>query len=363
MNVFITKLFILFLGITISSRENLTLKRDLVIDDVRISSTLDLEVQVDAKGQIYIANKDQNSIWLYTSGGILKKRISRSGQGPGEFNNLGDIYLDQNGMLYGLDGNLSKVAIFSPPSYKIRKEIIIQPVTGQSMQKVIAPESSCCMITFFPYITLRHPKQGKNWLYQINEKGNRQDTVLSYFDDQMFVYKQQDNISTLEVPFGYKTFLKVGPEGKIYLGKTDESQIRIFNKHGDFIKKMTIQHKSIPVPTKILDKYRSFAYSDNRGAQIFKKLLETDVIPNVKPIYDWFEVDDKQRIWMAVNTKDPQHYSVRIYNLKGELITKTELSKAVELKEIKDGYAYGVKKGEKGLQSVVRYNINGLNGE
>lgn len=87
--------------------------------------------------------------------------------------------------------------------------------------------------------------------------------------------------------------------------------------------------------------------NDDAYAQIYKTF----------PVYDWFVVDDQNRIWVAVNTEGRQHYSLRVFDEQGDLIAKTPFPKSVELQVIRDGYAYGIREAESGEQSVVRYEI------
>jgi len=153
------------------------------------------------------------------------------------------------------------------------------------------------------------------------------------------------------MPFGRKSLVEIGPDDRIYTAWTESLNIKIYNRDGEYLKSISDKIKSIRVSDTDLEQKNkevsSFNYSNLRNR-----------IPDTWPAFDWLEVDDKNRIWVATNTKNRQNYSLKVYNQKGKLITSTELGKSVELTEISDGYAYGIQKGDNGLQSVVRYKIN-----
>lgn len=329
---------------------------DLSIKNEHFSfSKVNLNVCVSSNGQIFVANN--NSIWLYSKSGELIKKISRSGRGPGEFLHLGNIFLNGEDILYGIDGSLAKIEIFSPPTYKTTKQIIIQPTSGYNAQEIFVFSPNQFLVTYHSYVTINQPKQSKNLLLLLNGRGTIADTVLKFKSNQMFIHTNGNHITTLNVPFGFKTLLKLGDDKKVYLGKTNEKFIQIFNENGAFIRKIKIDPNPILVPEKVMDLFKSRAKSNKPGSQIFQMLLEANVIPKVKPLYDSFLIDDNGRIWITLNTENKLIDLVTIIGESGKTIVKTELPYNITLKEVRDGFAYAIRENKQGEQAIIRYQV------
>jgi hypothetical protein len=80
-------------------------------------------------------------------------------------------------------------------------------------------------------------------------------------------------------------------------------------------------------------------------------------VPKYLPVIDNFIVDSENRFWVSVNTKDENYRLWMIFNNKGEKIGEVKLHSSIRLEVITEGYAYGVKTDELGINSVVRYRI------
>lgn len=80
-------------------------------------------------------------------------------------------------------------------------------------------------------------------------------------------------------------------------------------------------------------------------------------VPQYLPVIDNFIVDSENRFWVSVNTKDENYRLWMIFNSKGEKIGEVKLHPSIRLEVITEGYAYGVKTDELGINSVVRYRI------
>jgi hypothetical protein len=182
------------------------------------------------------------------------------------------------------------------------------------------------------------------------------DTVLEYPGDQKFIYVHGNSISSLKVPFGYKSILHLDSKGNIYWGKTDRTYIQVFSKYDKRANKINVDHHNIKIPAK----YITAVNSQLQGSTFGKKLLKSGKIPEYLPNFAWFLIDSHNRVWIALNTKDLKNYLLKVFDQNGNEIGVTKLSKRIKLQVIRNGYAYGVKADKKGKQSVIRYKIKGL---
>lgn len=70
-------------------------------------------VTTDKKGNIFIADHSTRSVKMYSKFGDYIQEFGRRGRGPGEFNRLSDIAIDEKGRLLVLDRMSFKVARFN----------------------------------------------------------------------------------------------------------------------------------------------------------------------------------------------------------------------------------------------------------
>ena len=68
------------------------------------------DIKTDIDGNIYAREIYENSIKVYSPEGKFIRKYGRSGEGPGEFNRLGDFFVTEEKKIYALDNN--KVVLF-----------------------------------------------------------------------------------------------------------------------------------------------------------------------------------------------------------------------------------------------------------
>ncbi|HSH50084.1 MAG TPA: 6-bladed beta-propeller, partial [Bacteroidales bacterium] len=262
------------------------MEEDLVItDEAFISNSLRLEVRANSEGELLVANLDLNSIYLFSKDGKKLKQISRQGRGPGEFISLGDIFMDVKDNLYALDRNYGKVTVFSPPNYEVSDELPIKPrLNNQRPEYLFITNDGDYLIAYSEILSINNSENKDNTLYSIDtSRGYVKNTVLKYTDDQIFVYANENRISTMSVPYGYKSILKIGPDGNLFWGKTNRGNIKIFNEKGIQINSIKIDHDPVQIPSKNLQTYKDIASANDPFAEVTKKLLESGKIPEVYP--------------------------------------------------------------------------------
>jgi len=71
-------------------------------------------VQVDSNGNIYVSERSDNTIRVFSSEGEYQTSFGGRGRGPGEFSEITDFRLDNNGNLVALDRTQSKVVMYDP---------------------------------------------------------------------------------------------------------------------------------------------------------------------------------------------------------------------------------------------------------
>ena len=339
------------------------LEKDLTIgtetDEIYFGSIQNIDV--DSEGMIYVSDWDTRNIRVFNKKGAIQNTIGRPGRGPGEFQKIDGTGLTNEGLLHAYDPNLVRVSVFDVGSssnvllktLKIPKLETNTEYGARPRGLYVYNEDKKFLLQYTtPYSPGTGRMKRKEKLVLFDEAGDVvKQPLLTLREDQNLVRDQGGGLSVGPMPFGRKSLVEIGPTDQIYTAWTNELAIKIYNDQGEYLSSITKKVSKVNVSSSDLEQ-------KNEEVSSFNYSNFTDQIPDTWPAFDWFEVDDKSRIWVAVNTEDLQKHSLRIYNQNGDLLSKTAFPQSVELKDISDGYAYGIQQGKNDLESVVRYKIN-----
>jgi len=97
------------------------------------------DVEIDTKKNIYILDAGNRRIQKFNDSGEYIKTIGQEGQGPGEFENPIDIYIDEENNLFVLD-NKKVISFNSLGTYQgtIQSEIILSEFFITSQGTIVA---------------------------------------------------------------------------------------------------------------------------------------------------------------------------------------------------------------------------------
>lgn len=374
-------LFVFILSASVTYPGNLYLEsQSKSIDTLKVKLAKDLEIggtesefffqyinnaAVDRFGRIYISDWARESILVFDENGNLLRKVGRSGRGPGEFLQIRNISIADNKLLV-FDTSLLRVSVF-----KIFKEDIIYKTDLllpklESAAKFDASYSPSWMYTagngnyLLTYGISYSPGTGHfkrtQKLVHFKMGSETQQAVLEIKEDQAYIYDRGGHlfISTAQ-PFARKSMLYASNNNIIYYGWTGSPSIKMYNLNGALINSISLPQKTIDVSNHDLE-IKMASWNDSRYREGVR-----EATPETWPVFHWFLVDKNNRVWVAVNTEDRDHYSIHIFDTYGDLFAKTSLPKSVELQVVRSGYAYGVQENKEGIQTVVRYKVQGLN--
>ncbi len=96
--------------------------------------------------------------------------------------------------------------------------------------------------------------------------------------------------------FSHRPIVFVGKSGKIYSGSGKESEIRIMTVNGEIERTLSLDIEPIPVTRQDTEKSLEDASERRRD------LTYASDIPENKPYYQHFIVDDYGKVWVQLNT-------------------------------------------------------------
>ena len=310
---------------------------------------------VDNMGNVYRADRWQNTIHVYSPHGSKMAEIGREGRGPGEFIEMSQINLCHD-QLIAYDARLLRFQLFVLHSTELSKVINLSRESWNGLKEVRSarPNYLACLTdsTFLARVLL-NDQNGRSYFgnYIMDWNG---DIMSGKILEQQRLQNHQftlDNgmVGTVQLPFTTKGILDVADDGTIYHANTGEFLIRVYDSGGEYRRAIYYPRKKIPLEREeALDLLHPNIHERVRDAEF----------PEFWPVLESLIVDDDNRIWVSTLTEDNGVYEWWILNDAGELLATFTWPGNEPIRVIKDGKMYVETEDEEtGAKSVVRYQI------
>lgn len=331
------------------------------------------EVEVDDKRRVYILDSDQLKVHIFNHDGTFLTSVGRQGQGPGEFQYIGDIQVDHRN-LYVLDPLQHKISVFGQGTFKHVKDLNISlkesdgpPTWIDSMRKnkqnylpnnfFVRPDGRFYVIFSDNGVSTAVNIPGRTYefsLYSIGEeKYIRHDMRSFRWTGGVLIHETKNRAMVFfQVPYKRTSQFDYS-NGQLVYGWTEDFLFKFYDESG------TYQHAFYyPFPRIKLKLEQVFAYYGKNINHKTKDAFRSDTLPATWPAFHSMKTDDQGRLWVSKFTSNPARYEWLVMNTQGKLLARFTWPRERELKELKNGYAYTLEKDEQtGSQKVVRYLI------
>lgn len=374
-NILYTLIFSFFIyfnlntSITQNNNSKISLKENLIIKSNDIG--LINGIQIDSKGQIYISDGMSQCIHLYSSDGKFLRKIGRKGKGPGEYQYIWGIQITKGDTLVVYDGVQYRLTLYAPGKFDSPIKTITLPslenkpnipgtignsYSGYSGLWIPFNSSNIYLIVYNQNYSINNVTQ-KHYseLYKLDNKGKfiQENPLIKIEGAERLVITSGGKFMVLDMPIAKNPVIRINKDGIIYYATTDKFNITAVDLNGK--KKNEINYKvdRIFITDKLwqseLNKTENLTLKDVKNSKT--------KVPEYLPVFDDFTIDDNNNLWVAVNQKDYKSYKYYIFNEQGKLLNTIAIPNKTVIKEIKKGFAYGIRTDNWGIQSIVRYKI------
>ena len=371
-------LMILFISYTCNfnsqqDKYRIELKEILIINNDYIGKIND--IQVDSKGQIYISDGISSYIYLYNSKGQMIKKFGGKGDAPGEYMYIWGMQLKENDTLVVYDGFKYRLTIYAPYKFNSpNRTINISPLknkpfkpgaigsgySGMSGLWVTNNKNMPYLIIFTSYYSEENLSQKKfSLLYKLDEKGRiiNENPILKVNDVERLIIASGSSFRVSEMPFGSKPIIKLSQDGLIYYGDAKDFMIKSFDLNGYKLNEIKYKIDKHFITDKMWeDELRNYFPLSLKDVKKSKTPL-----PEYLPVFEDFTIDDNGNIWVAANQKDFKGFKYYIFDKNGKLLNTVVIPNKTVIKLVKNDYAYGIRTDNKGVQSVVKYQVKKIN--
>lgn len=320
----------------------------------------------DGEGNFYVTDWDRKRIQKFDPQGKYVLTIGRSGQGPGEFQNVWRPEFDTEGHLYVLDIAALRMSFFDRAS-------------GQFLKQIKLPaELHPTLVNGRGYFV------GDKGIVEDGPNGRKYTTIYGLFDSQPQIVKeflrtvwepQQGSgrgeaaiVSSLAGNLSDQAFKPfpsylLAPNDDIWIGYPQTYEIRVYGPNGE--PKRTIRRDHDPRPVTAKDKERFLEEQESEyfrflpaPAQALKsKIIEAVRFPENKPAYASFALMENG--WLAVVVESPQRdvALLDLFDEKGRYLAQFEAAIPIEGLFFKNGKAYALETTEDGYKFVKRFRF------
>lgn len=302
-------------------------------------------IKSDSKGKIFLTDQRALQIHVFDIQGEYVTSIGREGAGPGEFQSLLRVYIDQNDQIFAFDVNQARNTIFVENNDSWEADQIFM-IEGQRYGIESADTDG--------NVTLRqsqpqYPEPGAFWYEHELATGNLSAGLIEQniltIKDMGYLYSGD---GTLErIPFGRTTVVATEPEGNIYLVWNEKFEMAKYNAKMEFIDSL-----SVDIPNQPISNEESRNAMDRVGNNF--RSLAREHMPDSKPVINNMIVDINGNIWLQ--TFDTPEYLV--LDREGTPLRSFELENELRLVHVDENRLYALKIGDEGYQiHILEYQL------
>lgn len=182
-------------------------------------------------------------------------------------------------------------------------------------------------------------------------QGTAGDTLFTVPPRQVHVEQGDNFVRFHSIPFGRGPQVASGPDDLVHYAWSDSLDVQTYDADGRHRRTTDIPFE--PVPVTESDREETL---DGRPPESVAAV--ENKIPETKPAFDHFLVDDEGRYWFGRPTSTPDSTAWWVATPEDKRVVTTTLPSEVEILTVKDGRTYGRTTTETGAPTVVRYRVD-----
>jgi len=320
-----------------------------------------VDINVDSKGNIYIADQGDKWIKVFDPSGKYLKTIGREGLGPGEFEIIQNIFIDDNDFLYATDRRLKRISKFNNEGefeksfpYPAPEKLIGDfHITGKG--NFILNERERILVD----------KKGK-YRASINIYDNNMEFIKTLFSaDEKVAFRincaQDGRTVRVNTPcfLPYYAWSALLTKERILTGDFNTSLFRIHSLENREIGSFKVELNPKTKKKENEDDYKELVLLDPVLKNWNKDIKEADSYLEERPLLRRIIVDDTGYILITdLRTYAKKGREISLFDFEGNFIKKVYFKKFPRSFKIKKGKFYGIVYTEEGWAKAVRYKIN-----
>jgi hypothetical protein len=274
---------------TVAFEEDFTFKEKDEAGEIRIYKPG--RFIVDGQGNVYIEDDSDMAIKVFDPQGKYLRAIGRKGNGPGEFENIGYLFILPDGRLMVTDyGNRRTSFLDTDGKYLSSFQ------WRRSMGQVhLASDTS---ITLSEYIYSE--EKSELWIKTVDQSGEEVINFGQFTQAESKTLRQGSMMMGTTVPWSPSSVFAGDQKRQwLYHCLNIKYVIEAYDSQGKLFRKIDRPYEPVPVTDEDINKIKS-EYAD-RPDSPFAKLIEQMTFPEVKTVTERMLVDSDGNLWVETN--------------------------------------------------------------
>jgi len=341
---------------------------ELIIDDKSFPEDVFFESPVDIcfdnKNNIYVCDYEANNIKVLDPSGKFTKTIGRQGQGPGEFEWPFHVAICKDRLVV-LELSNRRISVLNPEGEFI-KSVQIARHEGRPRKIRALPNGDFVIEKVKTYYGNNEKPQERIIEIYSPEIERKKTLFTQVVWENKYIFKP---VSTnVPQPFTPRVYWDVSPEGKIFIGFSEDYIIGIYDKEKGRLS--SFSHEYEPVKITEEDKKTWFAGMTSttpsgitQGAPDY--IVKNTKFPKHKPPYNHITVDGEGNIlvfpYQKDYVKDVRNFDA--FDPEGKFISNVQIEGDVTFPSLtrviaRGNYFWFIKQDEEGLLKIVKCRIS-----
>ena len=317
-------------------------------------------IAVNSAGELFIADEGEQAVFVISETGRLVDRFGGKGEGPGEFASINNLYIGPGDSVFVHEFGRYRLTVFEPEERHYAYSLNIEDAEDErSVPTTLLGAAANGYVYRYSEGISFDPE--RNWnvdkrllkVHRVGRDGNAAQLLLSMPDSDVVVsFTEERQPGIVPLPFARTARIRFGPNGRVYAGRNDSLNISITNSSGELEGSVRLQLPLEPVTRAEIQERLA-----GKPASIRRQIRDFG-IPDTKPAYSTFRVDDQGRIWVkGRTTEDDTLAPWLIVDQTGSVVGEAVMPRNVSLRVIKSGKAYATSYEESGAPIAIVYEI------
>lgn len=313
-------------------------------------------LDVDGRGRVYVGDMTTATITVLRPDGGVERVVGRRGKGPGEFGMIANVQVLPGDSLLVFDREQARLTVFAPDLREVAYTTGLATPSGAAAVHQVerAPGGAGLIATY------RRPFSGRDdprddatrkdvvRLLQ-NDARLLRDSVVVIPSQEFLVNRVGGGVMVALNPFGRRGEVHTGPGGRLYHASTDRLAFRVTPLSGGAETEFAWAFQPGPVTGDDVEKAVRMMGSNLRS-------VITEAAPGGWPAMDHFIVDDRGRVWAALNTPGERR-EWAVFEADGRYAGSAFGPRGLTLHRVRGGRAYGVESDEVDVPRVRVFRV------